>query len=58
MPDAKTMWVFREELKEKRLMERLFARFDECLRELDVELRSGQIIDATFVTVPRQRNTR
>ncbi|WP_090288261.1 hypothetical protein [Nitrosomonas mobilis] len=33
------MWVFRKELEEKRLMERLFARFDECLRELDVELR-------------------
>jgi transposase, IS5 family len=58
VPDVKTMWVFREELKEKHLIERLFARFDECLRELDVELRSGQIIDATFVTVPRQRNTR
>lgn len=58
VPDAKTMWVFREELKEKHLIERLFARFDECLRELDVELRSGQIIDATFVTVPKQRNTR
>lgn len=58
VPDAKTMWAFREELKENHLMERLFARFDECLRELDVELKSGQIIDATFVTVPKQRNRR
>jgi transposase, IS5 family len=58
VPDAKTMWVFREELKDNHLIERLFARFDECLRELDVELKSGQIIDATFVTVPKQRNTR
>lgn len=58
VPDAKTMWVFREELKENQLIERLFARFDECLRGLDVELKSGQIIDATFVTVPKQRNTR
>jgi len=58
VPDAKTMWAFREELKESHLIERLFVRFDECLRALDVELKSGQIIDATFVTVPRQRNTR
>jgi len=58
VPDAKTMWVFREELKENRLIERLFTRFDECLRELGVELKSGQMIDATFVTVPKQRNTR
>ena len=58
VPDAKTMWAFREELKKNQLTERLFARFDECLRELDVELKSGQMIDATFVTVPKQRNTR
>jgi len=58
VPDAKTMWAFREELKEHHLVERLLARFDDCLRKLDVELKSGQIIDATFVTVPRQRNTR
>ena len=58
VPDAKTMWVFREEIKEKDLTERLFARFDECLRALDVELKSGQMIDATFVTAPKQRNTR
>ncbi len=58
VPAAKTMWVFREELKKNQLTERLFARFDECLRELDVELKSGQMIDATFVTVPRQRNAR
>ncbi|MDP1557782.1 MAG: IS5/IS1182 family transposase, partial [Nitrosomonas sp.] len=52
------MWVFREELKKNHLVERLLARFDDCLRKLDVELKSGRIIDATFVTVPRQRNTR
>jgi len=51
VPDAKTMWVFREELKEHKLTEKLFDRFDECLRALNVELKSGQIVDATFVTV-------
>ena len=58
VPDAKTLWVFREELKEHKLTEKLFDRFDACLRALNVELRSGQIVDATFVTVPIQRNNR
>jgi IS5 family transposase len=58
VPDARTMWVFREELKERGLTEKLFERFHECLRALNVELKSGQIVDATFVTVPVQRNSR
>lgn len=58
VPDARTMWVFREELKEYKLTEALFDRFHECLHALNVELKSGQIVDATFVTVPIQRNNR
>jgi len=58
VPDAKTMWVFREELKEHKLTEALFERFHQCLRALNVELKSGQIVDATFVTAPIQRNNR
>lgn len=58
VPDARTMWLFREELKEHKLTEALFERFHESLRALNVELKSGQIVDATFVTVPVQRNNR
>lgn len=58
VPDAKTVWAFRDDLKEHGLMDALFERFDECLRALNVELKSGQIVDATFVTVPVQRNSR
>lgn len=58
VPDAKAMWVFRGELKEHQLTEKLFDRFDECLRALNVELKSGQIVDAAFVTVPIRRNNR
>ena len=36
----------REELKEHKLTEQLFDRFGECLRDLNVELKSGQIVDA------------
>ena len=58
VPDARTMWLFREELKEHELTEELFERFHESLHALNVELKSGQIVDATFVTVPVQRNSR
>lgn len=58
VPDAKTVWAFRDDLKEHGLTDDLFGRFDECLRALNVELKSGQIVDATFVTVPVQRNGR
>lgn len=58
VPDAKTIWLFREQLKEERRVERLFERFDTYLREHGFAARKGQIIDATIVEVPRQRNSR
>ena len=58
VPDARTVWAFRELLKEHRLVEPLFVRLNQALADLGVELKSGQIIDATFVPVPIQRNGR
>ena len=58
VPDAKTVWLFRERLKELKLVEVLFARFDEQLAALGYVARAGQMIDATFIEVPRQRNGR
>lgn len=58
VPDARTVWAFRESLKEHRLVEPLFERLNQALADLGVELKSGQIIDATFVPVPIQRNGR
>jgi IS5 family transposase len=58
VPDAKTVWLFREHLKELNLLDALFARFHEQLASHGYAARSGQMIDATFVEVPRQRNTR
>jgi IS5 family transposase len=56
--DAKTVWLFRERLKELNLVEVLFAKFHEQLASQGYVARAGQMIDATFVEVPRQRNTR
>lgn len=57
-PDSKTIWVFRERLKDLNLVEELFGRFHEQLARLGYVAKAGQMIDATFVEVPRQRNTR
>lgn len=58
VPDAKTVWLFRERLKDLKLVEVLFARFHEQLAKHGYVARAGQMIDATFVEVPRQRNGR
>ena len=58
VPDARTVWAFRESLKAHQLVEPLFARLNQALGDLGIELKSGQIIDATFVPVPIQRNDR
>jgi IS5 family transposase len=58
VPDAKTVWLFREQLKKKGLVVALFARFHEQLAAQGYLAKSGQMIDATFIEVPRQRNTR
>jgi IS5 family transposase len=58
VPDARTVWAFREELKEHRLVDTLFDAFNTQLLTLGVSMKSGQIIDATFVPVPIQRNSR
>lgn len=58
VPDAKTVWLFREQLREAKVFERLFERFHRALAVQGIKLNSGQIVDASFVEAPRQRNTR
>jgi IS5 family transposase len=58
VPDAKTIWLFRERLKELNLVDELFERFHDQLAMRGYVAREGQMIDATFVEVPRQRNNR
>jgi len=58
VPDAKTIWHFREELNNAKILDTVFYRFVERLEKEGVITRSGSIVDATFVDVPRQRNTK
>ena len=62
VPDARTIWLFRERLTRAVLdgrpaIEGLFAHFDATLRAAGYIAMSGQIVDATLVAAPRQRNT-
>ena len=56
VPDAKTIWLFRELLTTSGVYDELFELFNEKLLKIGVITREGSIEDATFVDVPRQRN--
>ena len=56
VPDEKTIWVFRNEIGKG--VRRLFDRFEQQLRASGLIGKEGKIIDASFVDVPRQRNSR
>lgn len=58
VPDAKTLWVYRERLIRAKALEQLFSRFELYLQSQGYHARKGQIVDATIVPVPRQRNKR
>jgi len=62
VPDANTIWTFREALTWARIagkpaIEVLFERFDAALSAAAFLAMSGQIIDASIVAAPKQRNT-
>jgi transposase, IS5 family len=57
VPDANTIWTFRETLKKANAVDALFQRFDAALRDAGSLAMSGQIVDATIVAAPKQRNT-
>ena len=58
VPDANTIRNFFEGLKEKGMGEKLFQDFVDDLLEKGFIFNEGQIVDASFVLAPRQRNTR
>jgi transposase len=58
VPDSRTFWAFREQLIKKDLISKLFEIFKTTLEAAGIIANEGQIIDASFVDVPRQRNNR
>ena len=58
VPDAKTLWLYREAMTKAGVIEELFDMFDAFLKEKGYLAMGGQIIDATIVTAPKQHNRR
>ncbi len=58
VPDAKTIWLFREQLTSASILKELFCDFDIQLQHKGLIARKGQIVDASFVEAPKQRNRR
>jgi IS5 family transposase len=58
IPDAKTIWLFRETLAQAGGVDTLFAQFDTYLAGQGLQARGGQLIDASLIPVPTQRNSR
>ena len=57
VPDEKTIWLFAEQLKNLELEQDLFDRFGDELDTSGFAVKSGLIVDGSFVEVPRQRNS-
>jgi IS5 family transposase len=62
VPDANTIWTFREALTRARIdgkpaIEVLFRAYEAALTKAGFLAMGGQIIDASIVAAPKQRNT-
>jgi len=55
VPDAKTIWLFRETLVKAEVIEFLFQLFYQELEIRGIIAREGSINDASFVEVPKRR---
>ena len=58
VPDAKTIWLYKDILSKSGLEKELFDMFNIQLCELGIITRKGSIVDASFADAPRQRNSR
>jgi IS5 family transposase len=58
IPDSRTVWNFREQLTDLGIIDELFDLFLKELEKLGLIVNQGKIIDASFVEVPKQRNSK
>ncbi len=58
VPDEKSVWAFRERLTKEGVIEELFVMFHNHLNGKGLIVNEGKMVDASFTTAPRQRNTR
>jgi IS5 family transposase len=58
VPDAKTIWLFRDKLTKGHVIEKLFKHLDKQLDKDGIIVHKGKLVDASIVEVPIQRNNR
>jgi len=58
VPDAKTIWLYRDNLSKSGKDKAPFDLFNVQLEAVGIITREGSLTDATFSEAPRQRNTR
>jgi Transposase and inactivated derivatives, IS5 family len=58
VPDAKTIWLFRDTLTRMNLIKELFNYLDKQLDKDGIIVHKGKLVDASIVEVPVQRNSR
>lgn len=58
IPYQNPIWLFREKLVKTDTVADLFNKFFAVLEEKGLIINEGQMIDASFIPAPRQRNTR
>ena len=58
VPDAKSIWHYREVLTKKKVIEELFVTFNTYLYEKGLIAERGVIVDASFKEVPIQRKAK
>lgn len=58
VPDAKTIWLFRDKLSAGGMIEKLFGHLDKQLDTDGIIVHKGKLVDASIVEVPVQRNSR
>lgn len=58
VPDSRTIWLYSDQLAKADAARELFEAFNQQLAERGLLVKEGVMVDATFVEVPRQRNSR
>ncbi len=58
IPDAKTIWHFREALKEADILDELFAGLDTQIWPAGYRPQKGRVMDASLIAAPRQRHSK
>ena len=57
VPDAKTIWLYRQTITEAGVIDKLFIQLKKQLERYGLVAKKGIMVDASFAKVPIQRNT-